>query len=208
MTRRLALMARVESGGRLPAEYQEVEYLESTGTQFIDLGVYANQDSIMVCDVKLVRNNTQFYYGGGNGYADNTFECYYWNPNVQFNTSNLYIYLNIPDIPNNEKIRIYHSYNEFKLIYNDGEIARTTEWTAPFQTDYTICLFALHRQAGMLCGTPIIYGAKYYQGARLTRDCIPCYRKSDSKPGMYDLVSGTFFTNAGTGEFTVGADVN
>lgn len=26
-------------------------------------------------------------------------------------------------------------------------------------------------------------------------------------PGMYDLVSGEFYTNSGTGEFVVGADV-
>jgi len=34
---------------------------------------------------------------------------------------------------------------------------------------------------------------------------IPCVRKSDSKPGMYDTVSKTFYTNAGTGEFIVPA---
>ena len=34
---------------------------------------------------------------------------------------------------------------------------------------------------------------------------IPCVRKSDNKPGMYDTVSKTFFTNAGTGEFVVPA---
>ena len=33
---------------------------------------------------------------------------------------------------------------------------------------------------------------------------IPALRKSDSKPGMYDLVSGQFFTNQGTGEFSYG----
>lgn len=39
-------------------------------------------------------------------------------------------------------------------------------------------------------------------------DLVPCYRKSDGEIGMYDLVSNTFFTNAGTGTFTKGADVN
>jgi len=33
---------------------------------------------------------------------------------------------------------------------------------------------------------------------------IPCYRISDNKPGMYDLVNGAFYTNAGTGEFILG----
>ena len=36
------------------------------------------------------------------------------------------------------------------------------------------------------------------------RNFIPCYRKSDDEAGMYDLVSGKFYTNAGTGTFEVG----
>jgi len=38
-------------------------------------------------------------------------------------------------------------------------------------------------------------------------DLVPCYRKSDNKPGMYDKVHNTFYTNVGTGDFTVGPDV-
>lgn len=30
------------------------------------------------------------------------------------------------------------------------------------------------------------------------------YRKSDNKPGMYDIVNNVFYTNQGSGEFTVG----
>lgn len=40
-----------------------------------------------------------------------------------------------------------------------------------------------------------------------TIDLIACYRKSDGEIGMYDIVSGAFFANAGTGSFTKGADV-
>ena len=53
----------------------------------------------------------------------------------------------------------------------------------------------------------IWYYVKIYDGETLIRDMIPCYRKSDNKPGMYDTVNGTFYTNAGTGEFVVGPDV-
>ena len=42
----------------------------------------------------------------------------------------------------------------------------------------------------------------------LIQNLIPCYRKSDNEPGMYDTVSKTFFTNSGTGTFLVGNDVN
>lgn len=40
------------------------------------------------------------------------------------------------------------------------------------------------------------------------RELIPCYRKIDLVAGMYDRVNGVFYTNAGTGEFIVGPDVN
>ena len=44
-------------------------------------------------------------------------------------------------------------------------------------------------------------------GGNLVRDMVPCYRKADNVPGFYDLVSGSFSTNAGTGSFVTGADV-
>lgn len=50
-----------------------------------------------------------------------------------------------------------------------------------------------------------IYYCQIYDGDALVRNMIPCVRKSDSKPGMYDTVSKTFYTNAGTGEFIVPA---
>jgi len=49
-----------------------------------------------------------------------------------------------------------------------------------------------------------IYYAKIWNKGDLVRDLIPCYRKSDNEAGMYDLVTETFFTNAGTGEFLYG----
>jgi hypothetical protein len=45
------------------------------------------------------------------------------------------------------------------------------------------------------------YGTKITLNSILVRNYIPCYRKSDNKPGLYDLVNGVFYTNAGTGEF-------
>ena len=52
-----------------------------------------------------------------------------------------------------------------------------------------------------------IYYQKIWNNDVLIRNFIPCYRKSDDKPGMYDTVNDTFYTNAGTGEFVVGGDV-
>ena len=45
-------------------------------------------------------------------------------------------------------------------------------------------------------------------GGNLLFNGIPARRKSDDVLGMYDTVTGVFFTNAGTGEFVAGPDVN
>lgn len=41
----------------------------------------------------------------------------------------------------------------------------------------------------------------------LLREFVPCYRKSDSVAGLYDLVNDVFYTNAGSGTFVVGGNV-
>jgi hypothetical protein len=53
-----------------------------------------------------------------------------------------------------------------------------------------------------------MYNFKYYDddGNNLLVDLVPCYRKSDNKPGMYDIVRNQLYTNQGSGEFIVGPD--
>lgn len=53
-----------------------------------------------------------------------------------------------------------------------------------------------------------IYRQQAYQNNVLVGDFIPAIRNSDNVVGMYDTVSGTFFTNAGTGDFTAGTPVS
>lgn len=53
-----------------------------------------------------------------------------------------------------------------------------------------------------------IYRAEYedYSGT-VVKTLIPAKRNSDDVIGMYDIVNDVFYTNAGTGEFTAGAEV-
>lgn len=41
----------------------------------------------------------------------------------------------------------------------------------------------------------------------LVRNFIPAKRNSDNAIGMYDTVTGTFYTNSGTGDFVAGAAI-
>lgn len=53
-----------------------------------------------------------------------------------------------------------------------------------------------------------LYDFEIYENGNLLKKYIPCYRKSDDVIGLYEVVNGEFKTNAGTGVFTKGPDVN
>ena len=49
-----------------------------------------------------------------------------------------------------------------------------------------------------------MYYTKILDNGTLVRDFVPVIRKSDNKPGMWDKVTRTFYTNSGTDEFLYG----
>ena len=53
-----------------------------------------------------------------------------------------------------------------------------------------------------------LYNVKFYKNGDMVFNGIPAKRNSDNVVGMYDTVTDTFFTNAGTGTFTAGPEIN
>ena len=56
-----------------------------------------------------------------------------------------------------------------------------------------------------------IYSVRFYTINEIGEEVntvllLPCYRKSDGVIGMYDVVSGVFYTNSGSGTITKGSD--
>lgn len=120
---------------------------------------------------------------------------------------------------------------EFLFTFKDrsGVLAKTdssltvtksySDASFPAYTDHSVLLFAAHTGSavslGAAEGSLRVYSAKFWlggtyangviTGAALARNFIPCIRIADDKPGMWDTVTRTFFTNAGAGEFAVPA---
>ena len=82
------------------------------------------------------------------------------------------------------------------------------------QTEYTmknnLYIFAQNYNGNARWGAErkICAFSYYDKNDELICDLTPCYRKSDNVIGMYDIVRNMFLTNAGTGTFTKGPDVN
>ena len=196
---------------KVPGGYTELEYIQSNGTeaQYIDTGIPGNNNNYkFVVDFK-VTNLSSSYIIFGNGikgigdnynvwrlliYDEHGYTLFYtntksYNPRVTFSNS-----LRISD---NQRYLISMDYNNAtangtEYNYNSYYLGTTN--------NTTIKLF----HEGQVSTKVSIYSCVVYDNDVLILDLIPARRDSDNVVGMFDTVSGTFFTNSGTGNFTAG----
>lgn len=189
----------------VPSEYQQVEYIESTGTQWINTGFplfnYENHEIIMdFAPTEFFNYNTLFGTGSGPDiiegwiYVNSALACRYnyvrYSPTDYQTTINTRYLLDLK-----KEGTTLSEYIDNNLI------GTATASTVLFDES----LYLL--KSGEDYGKHKLYNCKLYSNGTLVRNFIPCYRKSDSVIGLYDLVNNVFYTNAGTGTFNKGADV-
>lgn len=203
---------------RLPKMYKEVEYLESTGTQWIDI------DYPLTSNITKLKTQTQFILTDKNGSASYLFGittstspyyCY-WAPQIHSNT-NAFRFFHMGDsayVTNGSiglntlyTFETYTEKNGTSYFINNGNKQSVSggTWRVPAGSPY---LFALNSSGTADRFTKAkLYYHRFIVDDVLVRDLVPCYRVTDHVAGMYDLVSGQFFTNQGSGTFGIGAVV-
>lgn len=192
----------------LPFGYQQVEYIQSTGTQHIDTAFVPDQDTKVLMNVNITSLPYCRLYGAYSG-ASWTVSSYGAYFNAYGNTFwvNYNSDTNIPDsgIQANVDCKIYQDKNKF---YVNDTLKYTLDAQNAFTPARTMYLMALNRDNETRKGEFKLYDCKIWDNDTLVRDYVPCYRKSDNAIGLYDLVYGIFHENAGTGVFLKGNDVN
>lgn len=186
------------AGHLLPPEYQQVEYIESTGTQYIDTGFKPNQNTKVEVKSQYISTTAVSIFGSNPYFVLTTISGKY---RFRYNSAT-----RDTSISGTELAKLTLDKN--KAYLNDGLVGTFTE--ATFQSPYNALLFARSTESGGVeekCSAKLYY-AKLWDNNVLIRDYVPCYRKSDNVIGLYDLVNNVFYTNQGTGTFLKGADVN
>ena len=214
-----------ESGGvipLLPNEYQECEYIQSTGTQYIDTGYVPKLTTrwelkTMFQDGDSLGNCRNGRYGTGDG---ERFCISCWtvttDPQIEMSIGS-YKSARIKISYNFNGTATQYSINQKPYLYKLSVPSLSCDinpyyydtFSAPtFSSTDTIYLNARNMGNGDYdgCGTQIFYSHKIWENGTRVQDFVPCYRKSDGEVGMFDLVSRQFFTNAGTGSFIKGPD--
>lgn len=105
----------------------------------------------------------------------------------------------------------FHTYTINNTAASMDGVVKTTDIAgsnSSLVSTNNIGLFGRYDANGNIerCGSWRVKYAKIYNSGLLIHHFVPARRKSDTILGMYDLVSGQFFTNAGTGNFIAGPD--
>ena len=181
----------------LPEGYAECEYLESSGTQYIDTGYYSKSNSVydmVIGDKSSVDTNAAgTIFGSSFGPAlryltTGELRGGYNTGSWQSNSVTI-LDRNVIHMPSSTAY-----YNGTQITLGNGS-----------NTNYKIAIFAnFSNQSGTGIGgygKIKIYRFKIYTGSTCERDFVPCL-DTHGVPCMYDTVTKQPFYNAGTGQFS------
>lgn len=197
--------------------YTELEYIESSGTQYIDTGFKLNNNSRVIIEYMITQYPTNFSSGittFGARYAYNNTQFMVYSPiNRATSMAITYgSYAQFKEVYNilNNKITIDMNKNVANWSVGSDSYSKTfTSYT--FQTQGNCYIFKTNYyneypntnglDPNQTDGKMRFYSMKIYDNGVLVRDYIPVCRNYDFKPGLYDIVNQVFYTNAGSGEF-------
>ena len=186
-------------------EYTELEYIESTGEQYIDTGVFGNENLVIQASYKLSDGNRVCYlFGACSTYNTNVFAMSY-NPlnnklyryfigtrTEVYGSVNNGAFSNITDVQNS-------SFSKDKVVINTEEYNVTSR--VPFSTPVTMTIFARKEPNKVTFFSKIkLRSFKMISNEKIIKDFIPVL-DSNNKPALYDKVENKFYYNEGSGEF-------
>lgn len=191
----------------LPSEYTRLDYIQSTGTQYIDTWITANFANNKIKQTAVVEFTTssstrELMWTNGYGFwwksATNKIEAALGSVTV----SDSALAKNVIDWTTDPT-----DSNRLTLNVNSNQYTSTA--SSFVDADYAYYIFALWirvwsgASASFLCKAKV-YSYTIAKDDEVVCDLIPCQRNSDSVLWMYDLVRWVFLTNAGTGTFIAG----
>lgn len=184
----------------LPNGYRRLEYIQSSGTQYIDTGFKPNSDTRIVADFQIVLNNTKYIAVFGQRSSSG-------QGNFLFLQSGLFIAMYgsaYSTLTNSTSVATNRHVCDFNKNIVTISGASKTLTSSSFTGAANLVLFACNTSGNKeLLGTTRFYSCKIYDNGTLIRDFIPC-QNPDGTLGLWDDANSVFYGNAGTGTFTAG----
>jgi hypothetical protein len=186
----------------LPREYQQVEYIESTGTQWIDTGIFPVVTSTYTIQTRFCPTNTsgeQYLIGAdsnnASGVSKSRFTGVGW-----YQGRFLFGWCNWSQGLFLEKDTWYavseSFFNGDQNVVLNNEQAYNKQWTQSSAFLSNIKLFSSNIDGIAFNAKSKISKTKIVVNDTIVRDYIPCYCKQSNEVGMFDISNRRFYSSA------------
>ena len=210
------LKVRHQSG--LPLGYTRLDYLQSDGASYLVVPYIVNNKTVFYARYNEIQNGPQTanaIFGvtdspdvsrANNGILRLTgvsFNRMGWGDST---TGSI---INTESAPKVFDTWYEVLYDQNKL-YQDGTLYATsaTDPNTVWSANYGLGIFARNSSSVTMFAVVKISSVWAKENSEYKINLVPAKRNSDNVLGMYDLVSGQFFTNQGTGDFVAGNTVS
>lgn len=177
----------------VPAGYTQLEYIEATGTQWINTAVTGAARWEFDIEFKTGISHRQLMGYGGDGGE-------YWGVQVHGGYG-MHESANLVGVAAGQRDTVVH---DFSRGTSGGNTLWVQNKSAGMGNDDVSSkqyqLFSIVNAPNYACHAKL-YRCKCIQSGSLIRDFIPAMRNSDNVIGLYDVVNNVFYTNAGSGYF-------
>ena len=189
------------SGKALPYD-AEVEYLESTGTQWINTGIIADENTRVKATLMTLSTGNNNWFGGQvmfiSGNVGFVFDSYSVDKLEYIFGNSGWLIVDAPNLVG----RIFTADFGKNGLVIDGNTVSIPSYKTFHKQSAPIAIFVRIGGSAYIKGR--LYVLQIYQSGVLVRDFISV--RVGDVGYLYDRVSGQLFGNSGTGAFIIGPD--
>lgn len=192
-------MAVFITGGQAAQRVNYVEYIESSGTQYIDTGFKPNNNTRVVMNLLYTGSeNISNEFGAWNSSNNASFIC------LTTGQNNLYPFYGNASQTVSVDRTARHTVDMDKNVVKMNGTTMITFNQMSFQCTYPMFLCCFNNAGATENMTSMrIYSCQIYDNGTLVRDFWPCY-DPEGVACLYDEVEKKYYYNAGSGEFIAG----
>lgn len=185
----------------LPGGYTELEYIQSSGTQYLDSGVtFEKTDTVEFEILWTVTPPNAGTYVCGN---------YYMQVGMGTSGYGIYAASNTKAYGTKDRMRVTFASVQETLLVNDAQVF-THDWSGQNLSNVKLGILKLGMEGNAwYSSAPVsakVYSCTIKKGGALVRNFIPC-KNASGVIGLWDDVNSVFYQNAGSGVFTAGPEV-
>ena len=202
-----ALVAALYDNGAptspLPDGYTELEYVEGTGTQYIDTGFVPDQNTRLVMDIESDVAIGECHVAGARASMSSREYVLLIDAERRWRSDYGTSQVFLSSAPRHGSIHIDKNGSNVSV----GGVSATNS-SQTFDAGYSLYLLAVNTAGSTTTFAKVrLIAAKVYDNGTLVRDLVPVRRQSDQELGLYDRVYQKFYGNSGTGDFVAGPPV-